>query len=268
MALPVYRFRPSISTTSTASLRRSYPSKDSAPPQPHRVTTAVALLAFPSHRVRPSGWDRFQFLRFERRQVEASPTRLCSARGSVPSIAVFPRPLACPSWALFLFKVLRPSRGKPRSGGRPPAQRESPSNRGTIRVAPVPLFEEPRTRRGFVERRSVLFHFVIVPTSESPRSTFGPWPLSRRTRGHSRGQGAPSTAFPRPKVCVLHGFPRRTPASCGAHPRGSGPSLRSLGSSASMKRVHRAPEDEPARIPPPFSRRSKSAVTRRFRSSP
>jgi len=163
------------------------------PPPRSRTVSPRPLPSWRSPRIahQPSEKRRFQLLRFDRRQCGAPPSRLCSAIGPVPSIAVFPRPLAYSSWALLLLEVLRPSRGKPRSGGWPPARRASPSNRGTIRVASVPLFEEPRTRRGFVERRSVLFRFVFVPTGKPPRSTTGSWPSSRRTRGHSRRKRAP-----------------------------------------------------------------------------
>lgn len=80
--------------------RCSYPSKDPPPLQPVRVSAHLCLpgLLFTVD-PRPPRHRRFQHASSWSYRRRTGPPRLCSARQSVPSTAVFGRSLACPSWA-------------------------------------------------------------------------------------------------------------------------------------------------------------------------
>ena len=116
--------------------RGSYPSEDSPRPQPCRVATIVASLVFASRAASIDASSPLPASTFVSGLHEASPSRRCSADGSVPAHAVSSAFPAYPPWALVPFEVLRSRTKSLFVRGRSSSLRPKPkSERASLRSA-------------------------------------------------------------------------------------------------------------------------------------
>jgi len=133
--------------------RGSYPLEDSPHPQPHRVSTTVASVVFASLVASIDSSSPLPASTFVSGLHEASPSRRCSADGSVPAPAVSSMRPAYPPWALVPFKVLRP-RDFSRGGCVAHSVRQHPSERNPCSFAAALVAPLGRNRK-VKELRSV-----------------------------------------------------------------------------------------------------------------
>jgi hypothetical protein len=168
-------------------------------------------------------------------------------QGFAPRLGPYHRsPYSSARWPV-LPGLFSPSRPFDRCATEAASRRMSTrSTGGSIRSVDNPCvslpapFEEPRSRRGFGEHRSVPYSSLSSRRSSRRGRARRHGPNSRHTRRCSRKQSALSSVLPRPETSARHTVSRAfRVAPGGAHPRGDGPSHRGLGSSAAKEQVFR-----------------------------